>query len=225
MFVYSPIARGVRPLHPRTPLLSTQSRDLPHPVGFVVHDHVAYPKHTLLSVGYSDDGCGQSIFLRACHSSWPWLSQNTLSYIRGSIVVYLAIVMGLLFHLKVENQPNPAAIAFQFSTVSFIMLYLYHLLVFCWTITHFGWENMDDMAGSQWDMRVVRALSPPVQKPHEHKDLYFSLFYTTVHVFSLVSALVFWAVLVPTGHGSLNSLDGVVIWGKRKTPVCGLITD
>ncbi|RKU46259.1 hypothetical protein DL546_006354 [Coniochaeta pulveracea] len=126
--------------------------------------------------------------------------------------------MGLLFHLKVENQPNPAAIAFQFSTVSFIMLYLYHLLVFCWTITHFGWENMDDMAGSQWDMRVVRALSPPVQKPHEHKDLYFSLFYTTVHVFSLVSALVFWAVLVPTGHGSLNSLDGVVIWGKLVAP-------
>jgi hypothetical protein len=99
------------------------------------------------------------------------------------------------------------------------MLYLYHLLVFCWTVTHFRWENIDDVTGNHWDIRIIRALSPPVQKPHEHKDLYFSLFYTTVHVFSLISALVFWTVLVPTGHGSLASLDEVVIWGKRKT--CG----
>jgi hypothetical protein len=139
-----------------------------------------------------------------------------LSYARGLIVAYLAVVLGLLFHLKVKNRPDPAFIIFQFSTVSFVMLYLYHLLVFSWTVTHLRWENIDDRMDNHWDIRIIRALSPPVQKPHEHKDLYFSLFYITVHVFSLLSALVFWAVLVPTGHGSLASVDQVVIWGKRK---------
>jgi hypothetical protein len=56
-----------------------------------------------------------------------------------------------------------------------------------------------------------------VQKPNDHKDLYFSLFYTAVHVFALINALVFWAILVPSGHAHVAGMDEVVIWGKSKS--------
>jgi hypothetical protein len=48
-------------------------------------------------------------------------------------------------------------------------------------------------------------MSPPVQRPGDRKRFWFSLFYTTTQVFALISALVYWIVLLPTGHG--YSLD------------------
>lgn len=44
-------------------------------------------------------------------------------------------------------------------------------------------------------------MSPPVQRPGDHKSFWFSLFYTTAQVFALINALVYWAVLVPQGYG------------------------
>lgn len=58
---------------------------------------------------------------------------------------------------------------------------------------------------NSWRARLLRVMSPPVQRPGDRKRFWFSLFYTTTQVFALISSLVYWAVLVPTGHG--YSLD------------------
>lgn len=44
-------------------------------------------------------------------------------------------------------------------------------------------------------------MSPPIQTIHSRKRFYFSLFYTIVHVFAVLNVILYWAVLVPKGHG------------------------
>lgn len=58
----------------------------------------------------------------------------------------------------------------------------------------------EDNTDNTWGARLLRAMSPPVQRPGDGKRLAFSLFYTT-QVSALISALVYWTVLVPAGYG------------------------
>ena len=54
-------------------------------------------------------------------------------------------------------------------------------------------------------------MSPPVQRPGDRKRFWYSLFYTATQVFALMSALVYWAVLVPRGYGyALDSTSPLV---------------
>jgi len=63
-------------------------------------------------------------------------------------------------------------------------------------------------------------MSPPVQRPGDRKRFWYSLFYTTTQVFTLISALVYWAVLVPRGYGyalgSTSPLVGAAIFLDKK---------
>jgi len=48
-------------------------------------------------------------------------------------------------------------------------------------------------------------MSPPSES--YRKRIYFSLFFSVVHVYAFLNALVFWTVLVPQGHGHLPGDD------------------
>jgi hypothetical protein len=43
-------------------------------------------------------------------------------------------------------------------------------------------------------------MSPPVQRFGDRKRFWYSLFYTAAQVFPVISAFVYWAVLVPQGY-------------------------
>jgi hypothetical protein len=76
----------------------------------------------------------QPIFLRAAHSPWHGLNQNVLTYLRGAIVLYLTAVGGMLIDYKVERiddeQHNLWYQLWQFSTITFALLWVYHVIVF-----------------------------------------------------------------------------------------------
>jgi len=44
-------------------------------------------------------------------------------------------------------------------------------------------------------------MSPPAQTPHSRKRIYFSLFYSVVHVVNFMSPTIYWTILVPKGRG------------------------
>ncbi|OIW28231.1 hypothetical protein CONLIGDRAFT_681207 [Coniochaeta ligniaria NRRL 30616] len=132
-------------------------------------------------------------FLRVCHSPWTWISQATLIQSRGLIVAYLTALWPILINLnlRLEDGHSRWSLAFDFSVLSYLLLWIYHVIVFA---------EIDEDDDS-WQARLLRAMSPPVQRPGDHKSFWFSLFYTTTQAFALISALVYWAVLVPQGYG------------------------
>ncbi|KAH8911587.1 hypothetical protein BR93DRAFT_965368 [Coniochaeta sp. PMI_546] len=172
-----------------TPLLAGV-QELPPPTSYLVREH--------------------SIFLRVCHSPWTWIPQATLTKARGLVAVYLTALWPILINLKLRHDEahGPWLLAFDFSMLSYLLLWLYHVIVFCWTNTHCRWAEIDEGVDS-WQARLLRAMSPPVQRPDDCKRFWFSVFYTTTQVFALINVLVYWAVLVPHGQGDFFRLpDG-----------------
>ncbi|KAH8895834.1 hypothetical protein GQ53DRAFT_854040 [Thozetella sp. PMI_491] len=168
----------------RTPLLHDR-QGLPVPIGSAtVQDH--------------------PIFLRACHSPWSLINQSALTYIRAFIVAYLTAVGGMLIDFKLQrDDPHTNwRILWQFSSMSFLLMWLYHVTVFCWTFTHLYYPDIaaDDR---RWESILLRGMAPPVQTTHSRKRFYFSLFYTAVHVFTFMNTIIYWTVLVPQDHGHL----------------------
>jgi hypothetical protein len=165
----------------------------------------------------------QPIFLRVCHSPWPGISQTALTYLRGLVVVYLTAlgVMLLDFKLSREDDHNEWRIIFNFSTVSFVFLWFYHMIAFVsgfdgfcrfssfcsanfisqsWTFTHLYYPDIEEQ-DTRWESVILRRMLPPDQGPFSRKRLYFSIFYTAVHVFVFMNALIHWTIMVPQGHG------------------------
>lgn len=100
-----------------------------------------------------------------------------------------------------------------------------------WTITHMHWPDID-ADDTRWESRVLRFMSPPEQLPGSRRRLYFSLFYTITHVFALMNVVIYWAVLVPSGHdhwpskGSDDVSSGffVIIQDmEKKNPLKGIM--
>ncbi|KAK0715068.1 hypothetical protein B0H67DRAFT_233442 [Lasiosphaeris hirsuta] len=153
------------------------------------------------------------IFLRVCHSPWSGISQTGLVYLRATILAYLTALGIMLLRYKAEYQINIFdegeeaggeftywQIIFQFSTLAFFFLWLYHLVAFSWSFTHLFYPDVDDN-DTRWESRVLRRMSPPVQTIHSRKRFYFSLFYTVVHVVVFMNVIIYWTVLVPNGYG------------------------
>lgn len=85
-----------------------------------------------------DDRCGYAltgvkpIFLRAAHSPWRPLNQNILGYIRAVVLAYLVATAGMLLNYKIKHREDEHTnwrIPFQFSTVTWVLLIIYHILV------------------------------------------------------------------------------------------------
>ncbi|KAJ4385546.1 hypothetical protein N0V93_009975 [Gnomoniopsis smithogilvyi] len=142
------------------------------------------------------------IFLRAAHSPWRPLNQNALGYIRGGLLAYLIASGGMLLDYKIKHREDEHTnwrIPFQFSTVTWVLLIIYHILVFSWTITHMHWPDIDPGDG-RWESKLLRFMSPPEQTADSRKRFYFSLFYTVTHVFALLNVFIYWTLQVPSGH-------------------------
>lgn len=74
----------------------------------------------------------QPIFLRAAHSPWRPLNQNALGYIRAAISAYLIATGIMLLDYKIKHREDEHTnwrILFQFSTVTWVLLIIYHILV------------------------------------------------------------------------------------------------
>ncbi|KAK4463947.1 hypothetical protein QBC42DRAFT_322538 [Cladorrhinum samala] len=153
------------------------------------------------------------IFLRACHSPWPWLGQSGLVYIRGLILAYLTALSGMLLDYKIkyeygEDEEKTAwCTLFEFSTVAFVLLWLYHFIVFFWSFTHLFYPDIEE-EDQRWESTVIKKLSPPVQTPQSRKRFYFSVFFTIVHVFAIMNCVIYWTVLVPLGYGKFPGAGG-----------------
>ncbi|ROV98053.1 hypothetical protein VMCG_07050 [Cytospora schulzeri] len=150
------------------------------------------------------------IFLRAAHSPWRFLGQKALGIIRGLVLAYMIATTFLLINYKTKHQKDEHSywrIPFQFSTVTWFLLLLYHILVFSWTITHKHWPDID-ADDTRWTSRLLRLMSPPEQRRDSRRPFYFSLFYTVTHVFALMNVSHYWTVLVPNGHDHWPSKGG-----------------
>ncbi|KAK3318809.1 hypothetical protein B0H66DRAFT_603375 [Apodospora peruviana] len=170
----------------RTPLLEGR-QGLPTPNGSYVQD--------------------PPIFLRVCHSPWSFMNQEALVYTRAGILAYLTVLEGMLIHYEIdyrkdEQDYSPWRIIFQFSSISFGLLWLYHLVVFCWSFTHLYYPDVDK-DDHRWKYRVLAKMSPPAQTMRSRKRFLFSLFYTIAHVFAFMNVIIYWTILVPNGHGHL----------------------
>ncbi len=75
-------------------------------------------------------------------------------------------------------------------------------MVFCWTLTHLHWPEIE-ADDNTWESAVLRVMQPPEQPPPFAAPILFSVFYSLVHVYSFMLTIIYWAVLVPNGHGHL----------------------
>ncbi|KAK5634510.1 hypothetical protein RRF57_010223 [Xylaria bambusicola] len=154
-------------------------------------------------------GDSHPITLRACHSPWQVINQRFLFYIRVLLSSYLTSVAGVTLKYKLENEDDHGAgrIPFEFSTISFLLLWIYHLLTSTWTGAHtFGRSNPDrdgEPQDSSAQARIAKFFTPPHQ-PSTLQRTSFSIFYTVTHVFSFLHTLLYWAVFVPSGHGGFK---------------------
>jgi hypothetical protein len=67
-------------------------------------------------------------------------------------------------------------------------------------------EPHANCSGSALRARVAEFFSPP-QELSGIERFGFSVFYTVSHVFALMNTLLYWAVLVPAGHGGFKFPD------------------
>ncbi|KAI1308125.1 hypothetical protein F5Y03DRAFT_111577 [Xylaria venustula] len=156
-------------------------------------------------------GDSHPITLRACHSPWRSINQKLLFSIRTVLTSYLTSVAGVALKYKLEAEDDHSGwrIPFQFSTVAFAWQWAYHLLTLTWTGVHtFQRSNQeedddDEPQRSPTQARVARFFSPPKEATTAERFI-FSMFYTISHVFPLFNTLLYWAVLVPAGHGGFK---------------------
>ncbi|KAI1201675.1 hypothetical protein F5X97DRAFT_320074 [Nemania serpens] len=155
-------------------------------------------------------GDSHPITLRACHSPWRFINQKLLFSIRTALASYLTSVAGVALKYKLESEDdhNGWRIPFEFSTVAFLLQWTYHVLTLVWTGVHTFEPNNpepdEDSEGSSARARTARFFSPP-NRVSNIERLSFSLFYTVSHVFTFLNALLYWAVLVPAGHGGFKT--------------------
>ncbi|KAI1841110.1 hypothetical protein JX266_012703 [Neoarthrinium moseri] len=152
------------------------------------------------------------IYLRACHSPWRIINQKALAVIRLVMTGYLMAVAGVSMKYKLENEDGHTRwrIPFQFSTVSFVLLLAYNLQVTVWTIMHLllprpVQEDANDCHGHRARSRVLSFLSPPNRANCRNRRFFFSMFYTAAHVFTFMNTIIYWAILVPAGHGGFKA--------------------
>ncbi|KAI2611937.1 hypothetical protein GGR54DRAFT_643178 [Hypoxylon sp. NC1633] len=170
----------------RTPLL-------PHPVNAPFH---------------SSQPDTHPIYTRACHSPWSVINQQFLLLLRFIFAGYLSAVFGVSLKYKLENEDEHTRwrIPFQFSTVSFCVQWAWHLQMMLWTAMHLVFPKAIEIDpkechGHKFRAYCLRFLSPPNKATCPIRRYCFSMYYTMAHVFPFMNTLIYWACLVPSGHG------------------------
>ena len=70
--------------------------------------------------------CDLPIFLRVCHSPWPFISQRTLLAVRAVIASFLTIVFILDILYRINYTQRGQQFAFEASNVSLLIQILYY---------------------------------------------------------------------------------------------------
>ncbi len=125
---------------------------------------------------------------------------------RGIVLAYVIAIaaMTTTYKLRRDDVHTEWRFIFQFSSITWALIVVYHVLVFCWTLTHLHWPDVDADDNS-WEAKLLRLMQPPQQIGYSRRRFYFSLFYTLVHVYSFMLTFIFWIILVPNGHGHMPS--------------------
>ncbi|KAI1382965.1 uncharacterized protein F4822DRAFT_434893 [Hypoxylon trugodes] len=152
------------------------------------------------------------IYLRACHSSWRAIDQRFLLLLRFVFTSYLSAVFGvaLKYKLETEDEHTRWRIPFQFSSVAFLTQWAWHMQTTLWTAMHLAFPKAIEVDprechGHKARAYTLRFLSPPNRANCSIRRYLFSMFYTTAHVFPFMNTLLYWGVLVPTGHGGFKA--------------------
>ncbi|KAH8199542.1 hypothetical protein TruAng_006293 [Truncatella angustata] len=145
-------------------------------------------------------------------ASAPQPDSHLLTLLRLLVTGYLIAVAGVSLKYKLETKDKHTnwRIPFQFSTVSFLTLLAYNLQAALWTLMHLLLPEAPQQDPSQCEGHVMRAkitkaLSPPARASCPKRRFFYSLFYTVAHVFTFTNTILYWAVLVPSGHGGFKA--------------------
>ncbi|KAH8675096.1 hypothetical protein BGZ61DRAFT_361294 [Ilyonectria robusta] len=134
-------------------------------------------------------------FLRACHSPWRFIPQNILVILRGIVLAFIVATGVMVTHYKLseESELTNWRHFFDFSIVSFIMVFLYHLITFSWTFTHLYYPHREDCVGGieSW---IVAAMSLPRNMASLRKQFYFTMFYTATVVACFMNSTIYWLI-------------------------------
>lgn len=65
-------------------------------------------------------------------------------------------------------------------------------------------DEDDDCEGHRLRRKFIGFLSPPSRANSAARRFFFSMFYTVAHVFTFMNTIIYWAVLVPAGHGGFK---------------------
>ncbi|KAL2133072.1 hypothetical protein VTI74DRAFT_2976 [Chaetomium olivicolor] len=165
----------------------------------LLSDYHGLPLHT----GITQVREPPSIAREASHSVWPWLSQRALVFLRASIVVYLTALTPVLFSNKVAESAAKNltlwSILFDFSTISHVLQWLWHLMSFLWSFKYHseGFETDEDHR--RFLSRALSILSPCTRS--STSNFYYTVLYTAAYIATVLNAIIYWAVLVPHEHG------------------------
>ncbi|KAI1260569.1 hypothetical protein F5Y18DRAFT_432126 [Xylariaceae sp. FL1019] len=157
-------------------------------------------------------GDSHPVTLRACHSPWKFISQRTLLGLRTIIASYLVAAAGVSLNYKLKGKDDHSKwrIPFEFETMSFATQLAYHNMATIWTGVHtfHPTEEMhdEDCRGHRVRSAIISFLSPPTS-PCKTKAFAFSMFYTAATVIPFVNSFLYYAVLLPTGHGGFKAPD------------------
>ncbi|POR33502.1 Uncharacterized protein TPAR_06280, partial [Tolypocladium paradoxum] len=135
------------------------------------------------------------VFLRASHSPWRCIPQDVLVILRGIVLAYLTATSAMIAHYKLtEESDKPLAHhLFDFSLISQVLVFVYHLVAFCWTFTHLYYPDPDDNEGGL-EAWIIKAMSLPRNMASLRKQFYFTMFYSTCVVFSFMNSTIYWFV-------------------------------
>ncbi|KAH7131584.1 hypothetical protein B0J13DRAFT_106838 [Dactylonectria estremocensis] len=134
-------------------------------------------------------------FLRACHSPWRFIPQNVLVIIRGIILAIIVANGAMVAHYKYheESEYTSWRHLFDFCILSFITVFLYHLISFSWTFTHLYYPHREDCDGG-FEGLIVAAMSLPSNMASLRKQFYFTMFYTAAVVGTFMNSTIYWFI-------------------------------
>ncbi|KAH7127467.1 hypothetical protein EDB81DRAFT_662623 [Dactylonectria macrodidyma] len=169
-------------------------------------------------------------FLRACHSPWRFIPQNILVIIRGVLLAIIVAIGVMIAHYKVheESEFTSWRHLFDFSILSFVTVFLYHLITFSWTFTHLYYPHREDCVGG-FESWIVAAMSLPGNMASLRKQFYFTMFYTAAVVGAFMNSTIYWFITRQRDTGDAaehENFDWVVVaedeelyWPKVSGPL------
>ncbi|KAF7552657.1 hypothetical protein G7Z17_g4184 [Cylindrodendrum hubeiense] len=149
-------------------------------------------------------------FLRACHSPWRFIPQNALVLLRGILLAFIVATGVMITHSKLheDSEYTNWRHLFDFAIVSFILVFLYHLITFSWTFTHLYYPHREDCVGGieSW---IVAAMSLPRNMASLRKQFYFTMFYTATVVACFMNSTIYWFITRQRGSGDSATTESL----------------